>query len=468
MVKVFISYSRKDRIPADLLSQWLRSNGVEVFLDYEEMLGTDNFPERLAKEINTCDFLLLLLSKSSASSRWVRREVEYADERQKKIVIVILEDSELPDALFYLRRSDHLDGRLLKRRRVDLKLTAKLSRTLGVSTIQSPGQRAMRWYASRPLLVVLARSVLFLLLIFDPSVSFSPPSLNTIIDQFVFSAEGRIYYQERGGENRSWIISGDVPNARQPRFSPDGARVAFIGSDFNGVDQIFVTAIEAAARPEQITGTEYAKNCLSWIDEDSFEITTPMETGFAIRFINFGNRTERSSERFPYGVYESCYSYPTGDNHYVVYSRREVDDADIYLRDLDTGMDYAVTSNDVDDLMPGIGGRDMFMYYREIAGSEPVAYELMWLWASGIFGHKPETLPFPVREQPGLFETRRLSRIVWGGSAGGRAIALGIERTDATLSGAAIFDTENSSGQPLQAISSFSDATDPDWRQRQQ
>ena len=70
-MRIFISYSRKDVDAANALSAWLESHGADVFIDYQEILGTDHFPERLAQEVERCDVLLLLLSPSSVQSRWV-------------------------------------------------------------------------------------------------------------------------------------------------------------------------------------------------------------------------------------------------------------------------------------------------------------------------------------------------------------------------------------------------------------
>ncbi len=132
-MRIFISYSRKDVDAANALSTWLEARGADVFIDYQEILGTDHFPERLAHEIEQCDVLLLLLSSSSVQSRWVRREVEYADELQKATVIVQLEKAELPKALFYLGRHERIDGRdLLATKAVPPALGDKLARTLGI------------------------------------------------------------------------------------------------------------------------------------------------------------------------------------------------------------------------------------------------------------------------------------------------------------------------------------------------
>lgn len=506
MIKVFISYSRQDSKFVDRLEQDLKNAGFDsVWRDTSNLIGSQNWRSDLQVALDQSDVLILVVSPHSLASEEVTAEYNEFLENKKPIVPVILKNAELKGRLRLIQKIP-FEGRdysvafnelLLSIRSAVSKKADQV--VVDKATIGSSGESVESMQ-----LQFTKRMLLFLLVVLIPTFilsiaslirpntetpqptltstipseptlvneiepSISPTPVPTSVDQFVYSAEGRIYYQERGGENRSWIISGNVSNARHPRFSPDGTRVAFIGSDFNGVDQIFVTTTEENARPEQRAGTEDAKNCLSWIDEDSFEITTPMESGFAIRFINFGNRTERPSERFPYGVYESCYTYPTGENSYVVYSRREDSDAEIYLRDLETGLEYAVTNNNVDDLMPNIGGIDKFAYYREIAGSDPVTYELIEQGASALFGHVAEELPFPIPDIDGLFDTSRLSRIVWGGSAGGEAIALGFERPDRSQIGLGIYRDIVSNGLgPHLLIGAPDSATDPDWRQRRQ
>lgn len=139
-MRVFISYSRQDADEANAVSHWLKARSVDVFIDYQEILGTDHFPERLAHEIDRCDVLLLLLSENSMASRWVLREVEYADEQQKSIVIVRLDGAALPKALFYLARREHIDGReIVRTKALPPVLGDKLARTLGLEVALARG-----------------------------------------------------------------------------------------------------------------------------------------------------------------------------------------------------------------------------------------------------------------------------------------------------------------------------------------
>jgi iron(II)-dependent oxidoreductase len=133
-MRVFISYSRKNIDAANQVADFLRARSVDVFIDYQEILGTDHFPERLAHEIDGCDALLLLLSADSMVSRWVIREVEYADEQQKPIVILRLDQTPLPKAIFYLARREQIDGSSLTRTGGLSEAAAdKLARTLGLT-----------------------------------------------------------------------------------------------------------------------------------------------------------------------------------------------------------------------------------------------------------------------------------------------------------------------------------------------
>jgi hypothetical protein len=116
MSKIFVSYSRHDQKIAEKLSLALRSRNIEVFVDYKNMVATDNFPQKLAVAVRESDCLLLLLSTNSTNSKWVQREVQYADFLEKQIIIVRLDNAALPDTLFFLAYQQQLDLRMFDQR----------------------------------------------------------------------------------------------------------------------------------------------------------------------------------------------------------------------------------------------------------------------------------------------------------------------------------------------------------------
>jgi len=102
MVSVFISHSHKDRIIALKLHDILSQNQVEVFLDQEEIIAGDDLPIKLMEGIDHCSKFLILWSKHTQKSNWVRKEWEYAFKSMKRIIPYLIGNittSDLPDAL---------------------------------------------------------------------------------------------------------------------------------------------------------------------------------------------------------------------------------------------------------------------------------------------------------------------------------------------------------------------------------
>jgi formylglycine-generating enzyme required for sulfatase activity len=139
MAHIFISYSRDDVNAANTIADFLRAQGLTVFIDYESIKGSDHFPERIAQEIIACDWLLVIVSKSSMASRWVIREVEFADEQEKTILVLRLDDTELPPKIFYLARHDYIAAyELLKSGSFSVATRSKLLRTIGLPHESTP------------------------------------------------------------------------------------------------------------------------------------------------------------------------------------------------------------------------------------------------------------------------------------------------------------------------------------------
>ena len=98
---VFISHTSSDKPFARRLASDLARAGAVVWLDEAEILVGDSLIEKITAGIDQTDFLAVLLSKASADSEWVRREVAIAmDEEiaQKtvKVLPLLLEDCDLP------------------------------------------------------------------------------------------------------------------------------------------------------------------------------------------------------------------------------------------------------------------------------------------------------------------------------------------------------------------------------------
>jgi predicted peroxiredoxin len=100
----FISHSTKDKPFVRKLAADLVSNGVRVWLDEQQILVGDSIPEKIAQGLAESDFFLIVSSKNSAESQWVKKELNNAlvqeIERRKVTVLPIkLDEAKMPDSI---------------------------------------------------------------------------------------------------------------------------------------------------------------------------------------------------------------------------------------------------------------------------------------------------------------------------------------------------------------------------------
>jgi hypothetical protein len=77
MSSVFISYSRADQSTAKALACALTSNGYKVWWDVE-LVGTDDFTDAIVDALQNASAVIVIWSKASAKSRFVRDEARLA------------------------------------------------------------------------------------------------------------------------------------------------------------------------------------------------------------------------------------------------------------------------------------------------------------------------------------------------------------------------------------------------------
>ena len=103
-LKLFISHSSQDKGYANLLYADLKDAGCIPWLDQWDILGGQSIPTEIEKGIDNSDFLLILLSKNSVTSSWVRAEWESSiwDENQDKqvrVIPILIEECTIPEIL---------------------------------------------------------------------------------------------------------------------------------------------------------------------------------------------------------------------------------------------------------------------------------------------------------------------------------------------------------------------------------
>lgn len=94
----FISHSTPDDFYVGELESFVRAMGYDqVFNDSRSILPDAEFWPEIEQGIRKCDALVVVISKASIGSRWVRKEVELARGLGKRVVPLWFEDCDIPD-----------------------------------------------------------------------------------------------------------------------------------------------------------------------------------------------------------------------------------------------------------------------------------------------------------------------------------------------------------------------------------
>jgi hypothetical protein len=107
----FLSYAHEDKEFAERVAKDLMKSGINVWLDKWEIKAGDSLIKKIFTEgLSNCDIFLILISCSSAKSKWVREELDYAIiskiEGITKIIPLIIEKCEIPSPLRPLKWVD--------------------------------------------------------------------------------------------------------------------------------------------------------------------------------------------------------------------------------------------------------------------------------------------------------------------------------------------------------------------------
>ena len=99
---IYCSYSRKDRPVVQRILRSLTENGVQLFVDYEQLAGGD-YAQKLTKQIESADAILFFYSENTENSTWVKHEIEFALSKNKYVIPILLSEPEESSWLhFYL------------------------------------------------------------------------------------------------------------------------------------------------------------------------------------------------------------------------------------------------------------------------------------------------------------------------------------------------------------------------------
>src|SRR5262245_61828890 len=108
MNNVFISHSHRDKEIVRKLATDLREQGVKTWVDEMEIRVGDSIVERIDEGLRQADYILVVLSRDSISSTWVRREIAGAIARDpsaasRSLIPVIIDPIEVPAEIRHIK-----------------------------------------------------------------------------------------------------------------------------------------------------------------------------------------------------------------------------------------------------------------------------------------------------------------------------------------------------------------------------
>src|SRR5215208_5240390 len=108
----FVSYSREDANLQRRIIAELRGRGINVWVDVEHLIpGSPAWEREIERAIRAAAGIIVLLSPDANNSEWVRREISFGDDNEKRIFPVLIHGDE----------DDSVPLRLSSHQRVDLR-----------------------------------------------------------------------------------------------------------------------------------------------------------------------------------------------------------------------------------------------------------------------------------------------------------------------------------------------------------
>ncbi len=93
---VFISYSRADIAVVEPFVKRIESEtGVKCWIDWNDIESGSQFEEKIISAIDKVNVVIFILSENAMSSPYVKMEINYAYNTQKRVVPVVLDGGEL-------------------------------------------------------------------------------------------------------------------------------------------------------------------------------------------------------------------------------------------------------------------------------------------------------------------------------------------------------------------------------------
>lgn len=131
MNDIFISYSRQDQdIVLPFVTSIEQRFGSVCWIDLDGIESGSQFEDVIIDAIDACKVVLFMLSDNSLASKWTKREVLYAEKKNKRIVPIVIDGKGLRKWFeFHFCNIDYVD---FKSQEQQEKLFKNLATWLGV------------------------------------------------------------------------------------------------------------------------------------------------------------------------------------------------------------------------------------------------------------------------------------------------------------------------------------------------
>ena len=90
--EVFLSHSSRNRPFVVKLAETLRRHHIPVWYSETNLVGAQQWHDEIGQALRRCDWFVIVLSPSSVTSEWVKRELQFAlqDRRYRNRILPVL------------------------------------------------------------------------------------------------------------------------------------------------------------------------------------------------------------------------------------------------------------------------------------------------------------------------------------------------------------------------------------------
>lgn len=110
--EVFLSHATADKLLARRLLRSLESHDIPVWFAPYKLIGSQRWHDEIGKALQRCDWFVLVLSRASVRSRWVKNELLFALNEPRlddRIVPVLIEPCDWKEFSWTLGAIQHVD-----------------------------------------------------------------------------------------------------------------------------------------------------------------------------------------------------------------------------------------------------------------------------------------------------------------------------------------------------------------------